>query len=521
MSDNNVQYTLSLRDLLSGKLQEADEAANKLDGTMNGLQSSVSGLGTAIGVAFGLAAINNFTRGIVDAGSKVEDARTGLTTLLKDSDAAAQVIQNTMKDATTTPFEFEGLLNANKALIAANVSATDARQTVLDLANAVAATGGGNDELNRMVLNLQQIKNVGKATEMDIKQFAMAGINVYEMLAKATGKSTEAVKDMGVSYDLLSFALNKAHETGGIYANGLENMSKNTSTQMSNISDAIFDLKVQMFDDLRPAIQYVISGIAGFVHALQDGWTWIVKNKDAFETIGLTIAVTGSGLLAYNAIVNASTIATNIVTAATWLWNAAINASPVGWITTGIGFLVAGVISAYKHFGTFRAVLWGVWGTIKEFGGIVADVFSGLWHIIHGVFTLSASEIKLGAKEQVDAMFNAGKRLGEGFKHGYDAGMADFAKSQMEDKNSPTVNAPVKVGKQRNAVPLMAANSNKETSRVTGNKSTTISIKIENLIKGGPVFNTTNIQESASKLKEAVVQALLSAVNDSQIVAGQ
>ena len=53
------------------------------------------------------------------------------------------------------------------------------------------ATGGGNDELTRMASNLQQIKNAGKATAMDIRQFAYAGIDVYGILADYLGKTTE------------------------------------------------------------------------------------------------------------------------------------------------------------------------------------------------------------------------------------------------------------------------------------------------------------------------------------------
>lgn len=54
--------------------------------------------------------------------------------------------------------------------------------------------GGGSDELGRMAQNLQQIKNAGKATAADIKQFAYAGIDVYGILADYTGKSTAEVQ---------------------------------------------------------------------------------------------------------------------------------------------------------------------------------------------------------------------------------------------------------------------------------------------------------------------------------------
>lgn len=45
-----------------------------------------------------------------------------------------------------------------------------------------------------MAQNLQQIKNAGKATAADIKQFAYAGIDVYGILADYTGKSTAEVQ---------------------------------------------------------------------------------------------------------------------------------------------------------------------------------------------------------------------------------------------------------------------------------------------------------------------------------------
>ena len=58
-----------------------------------------------------------------------------------------------------------------------------------------------------MAANMQQIKTVGKATAMDIRQFGIAGINIYEMLHRSTGKSIEQVKEMDVSYEDLSKAM--------------------------------------------------------------------------------------------------------------------------------------------------------------------------------------------------------------------------------------------------------------------------------------------------------------------------
>jgi hypothetical protein len=60
----------------------------------------------------------------------------------------------------------------------------------------------------------------------------------------------------------------------------------------------------------------------------------------------------------------------------------------------------------------------------------------------------------------------------------------------------------------------------KQTAKVTGNRSINIKIDIGNLINEFTIKATT-INESAGKIKDLVTQVLLSAVNDSQIVAGQ
>ena len=85
------------------------------------------------------------------------------------------------EDAAKTPFDVAGLTQANQLLISTGLSADDSRETILALGNAISATGGGNEELSRMAVNLQQIKNTGKAAAIDIKQ-------ATSLLGEITGK---------------------------------------------------------------------------------------------------------------------------------------------------------------------------------------------------------------------------------------------------------------------------------------------------------------------------------------------
>ncbi len=175
---------------------------------------------------------------IVKAGANAQQDLIGLSTFL-GKDQAGKVYEQIQKDAATSPFGTKGLLSANRALISAGVGAKDAREDVLGLANAIAATGGGDDELGRMAQNLQQIRNAGVATAADIKQFGYAGINIYQLLANATGKTTAQVKDMSVSYSMLTKSLRMAAMEGGIYAGAMEAQGKSITGKFSTLMDGL------------------------------------------------------------------------------------------------------------------------------------------------------------------------------------------------------------------------------------------------------------------------------------------
>ncbi len=539
-----VQYLISLRDQLTPGLENADKAANKLETSLASAQGAANSLGAAFGIAFSIAGIVSAGNAVLSAGTMVEDATTGLTTSLQDSAEAAQVVLNTMQDAVKTPFAFEGLLNANRALISTGEDAEEARGHIMDLGNAIAGAGKGNVEFDRMVVNLQQIANLGEATAVDIKQFAIAGINIYKLLEDSTGKTVAQLKEVPVTYAELTKALHEAGLEGGIYENAMANMAGNTSVQLSNLSDEMFNLSVSVFNDLKPAITEIISDLHDFIGGLRGAWEWAVANQSLLKDIATTVAVAGAAYLTYRGILlgvsAAIKLATlwetiqiaslytatgaagglgvgmTLLTAAQYAWNVAITANPIGLIIAGIAALVAGVIYAYNHFEKFRATLWAVWGTAKEFISILGDGFSALWKIIHGVFTLDASEIAKGFGDAARVTLTAGMRLAESFKEGWRDGMADFAADNAAGTKGLVPAA--KTGGRVKSKPTVAPPETK--TKATGSKNVTINVTIKDLI-GTYNSNITNVKEASADIRAQVVAALTSAVNDFQIVAGE
>lgn len=273
--------------------KETQSAANSLNRSANTAGSGVSGMASQFAAASAKATVlaNMLTslgtkavglaKGFVEMGisynAQIEKYTTGFTNMLGSAQAAQEAMQAIQEDAARTPFDVASLTQANQLLISAGENAEYSRKVINALGDAVSATGGSSAELSRMAANLQQIANVGKAATIDIKQFAYAGINIYQILADYTGKSVQEVQNMTISYDLLSQALIAASEEGGRYYNAMSTQSQTMNGRISTLKDNVSQLAGLMTGDLSSGIGVVIGHLNDMVVAAQeaykeDGW---------------------------------------------------------------------------------------------------------------------------------------------------------------------------------------------------------------------------------------------------------
>jgi tape measure domain-containing protein len=237
-----------------------------------------------------LAAAKSFIQSGIDYNAQIESYTVGFTNMLGSAEAAQQAMAKIQEDAARTPFNVEALTQANQLLISAGENAGYSEKVILALGNAVNAAGGGNAELSRMAQNLQQIANVGKAASIDIKQFAYAGINIYQVLADYTGKSVQEVQNMTISYDLLSQALIAASEEGGRYYGAMETQSQTMNGRMSTLQDNVKQLAGLLTGDLSSGIGVAIGKLNDMVVAAQeayklDGWKGLIGEITGLTTV--------------------------------------------------------------------------------------------------------------------------------------------------------------------------------------------------------------------------------------------
>lgn len=366
------------RDQLASDTQKAGKQTEQTaKDTTEKVKQQFSAGSVAIGnIISGLVTkIASAGKGLIQQGieynAQIEKYTTGFSNMLGNATKAQEVIAKIQQDAAVTPFSVEALTKANQLLIGAGENADYSRKVILALGNAVSATGGTSVELERMAQNLQQIANVGKAASIDIKQFAFAGINIYQVLADYTGKTVQEVKDMTVSYDVLSKALISASEEGGRYYNSMDTLSQTMDGRVQTLKDNVTQLVGVLSSGLSETVGQLITkaneltvamkngfqtdGIVGMMNAageaepkissLTNAIKFCIENGSALKIIIGTLV---GALIAYKTVATAATIAQNLL-------NAAMSANPIGIVVGLVGALAGGLITAYNNSETFRS----------------------------------------------------------------------------------------------------------------------------------------------------------------------
>ena len=260
--DGKIIYKVVIND--DGVESEAQAAGQKAGsgveqgakGGANSFQEMMIGAARKIGAAFvemaakAVKGVEEIAKAGIEFNAKMETYQTAFTTLIGDADKAAAALERIREDAASTPFDVDSLTQANQALLATGMDADKARTDVMNLANAIAATGGGSAELSRMAANMQQIRNTGKATAMDIRQFANAGINIYGLLADSLGITAEEAANLDVTYEQLTEAFAKAANEGGMYAGALDAQAQTFNGRMATLKDNALQLAGVLTQDI-------------------------------------------------------------------------------------------------------------------------------------------------------------------------------------------------------------------------------------------------------------------------------
>lgn len=272
--ENKVEIKIIAKDLASKTIKGVGASVSGLASKLSSVARSIGSKVTegfaqlriaalATGAAVGFMAYN-LGKSAIQSTADIEMMRQGFVTLLGSTKKADKAIERIKKDAAKTPFEIKGLIQANQLLTSVTKDADRSEDFLLNIGKALSAMGRGQPELDRIIVNLQQIGAVGKASTLDLKQFAFAGIPIFEMLQQETGLAGDALEDFitdgKVSFDMLEEMFAKAGTGSGQFAKAFETQTGTLNQLVSNAKDNLVILGVELltqtgaFDAIKNAV---------------------------------------------------------------------------------------------------------------------------------------------------------------------------------------------------------------------------------------------------------------------------
>ena len=260
------QDTLAQAQLLKAKaMQQGALNRNWKYQTGRGLQNLggiVSGMGTggklvglgldtagamlkapALGTA---AAITNLAKGISDLGkeavksfAEIESIKTQLGVVFSNQTQANSMFGEISQYAVKSPFGVQQTSELAVLLKQSGVYASDLMNTL----KMIGDTAGGNmEKMKRIANNYAQIVSIGKASMLDMRQFAYAGIPIFEAVSKELGVSQQELRklisDGKVTSDIIEKVFKDLTGINGIFENATEKGAQTLKARLQNLQDA-------------------------------------------------------------------------------------------------------------------------------------------------------------------------------------------------------------------------------------------------------------------------------------------
>ena len=224
------------------------------------IATGLSAAATAIGVV-GLASIK--------MAADMEQNRIAFTTMLGSASAAESMLSDLAKFAEKTPFEFTGLVDSSKKLLAYGFTAQEIIPMMTSIGDAVAAFGGSADVLDRVTLAFGQMKAKGFVSGEEMRQLAEAGIPAWQMLANVIGKDIPTTmklaedKALNANAAIAGMLSQMTEKYGGM----MEKQSQTITGMLSNIKDKGAAIMRQLGDEIVEALDLKtkLSGVMAFM----------------------------------------------------------------------------------------------------------------------------------------------------------------------------------------------------------------------------------------------------------------
>jgi hypothetical protein len=413
-------------------LKNLDDTVQQSGNAMNGFMNKIKGVGGALGIAFGGAAVLNFLRSSVTEANAASAAQERLRQLLITTGGATnEYVDHLLEQAAA--LEKVGVVSKSNIVVAQSQLATfdltgDTIKTltpaILDYVTAEKGAAATSDDFRQMTNGLAQALNgnFGSLTRV--------GFVLDDQTKKLISNGTESQRAAAI-VDVLNSTYKDF------------NASLRDTNPMQVAMNELGNLKEDLGAALLPALEKVSTFVSDtFIPALRKFGKFIADNKEVILTLVTVLTAAYVALKIYNGILIvvkvtqqlyavatvlmkgaqlASIASTNGLAASMLALNAAMRANPIGIIVTALALVAAGFVYAWNNSETFRKMVITVAKSVIVQVALVIRIFGELAEVIlkvvSGPMRLLLKGLALlkvpGAQTALDGINNAIGKVGE------------------------------------------------------------------------------------------------------------
>lgn len=317
---------------VSTAIGDARQKLDRLNFGFRGLGSRLAGLGLSIGAV-------DIGRRIINAGGNEEDILARLEFALKDRGKAIAMNNELKALARRAPIPIQDM--RQQAAMLAPVFGDQTMKYFKMLGDVVSGSGG---DFGNIAYNFAQIKSMGRTYGIDLRQFAMQNIPIWQELAKVLNVPVEKMEEISTSgkitFDIVAKAFENMTKEGGIYFGAMEARAHTFRGQWQIIGNKMQEIWVKFFEKARPYLQQFSD--------------WVEKQIENFDELIPKIKAVGytlAGVFAFKTLVGFINGLQTIVKLLNIISTSSVLGGKLGGVVGRLGLAggaIAGVYSLYE-----------------------------------------------------------------------------------------------------------------------------------------------------------------------------
>lgn len=301
--------------------------------------------------------IGQWSKGMAIAGAAITAALGFATKSALDEEVGINRLSAALKaigeDYASLSEEIEKNIAATQAKT--NYGDDEQREALVALIGVTGTYQGALEQL-RLATDLAAAKDMDLVSASTLVGRVATGNNT--LLARygiVVEKGASATEILAMMQDRFAGAAEGA-------ANPLKQLSNLFGELVEDIGKQLVPLLRSLVEKLLPVIQGIRDWIAEhpkLTQALTIGTAVLSFMLTGLGTLRMTLPLIAKGLTTIITLFHLKAVALKIVTAAQWLWNAAMSANPIGLIIIGVAALAAGIYALAKNWNSIVSFFTG------------------------------------------------------------------------------------------------------------------------------------------------------------------